>query len=372
VPDHELVVLPLPEPELAIFTTSFADSGPTDLRLLVTEGERWRLMEVGASMRLTELDAKITASSQLPHIVTEPVLPVGDLDEPQEPASLKVTARVGGFEAGAQYRSAGKRLEALIKAPSSYRDREGHEVWVAQRFGPLRLRLAGSELTDNVDRDLALPRTTKDQTAVSAELGLEGWPLLGLTVASGDSTRIRLARAGRDEPPEPYEFESVTGSVYYYGGPAWSVSASSTLTRSRHAGRTDDDMVMAHHDLGLTLRPHESLALTPMLSLGQERYAPSGLDVDRGMAGLTVSYAPPRSRWSAWSYVGYTTTRASDASTDARSVSITSALTYGLGRWLPGCTLSVQAGYDRYVDTAVPDSAAQAVSGFVLFKLAAF
>ena len=90
------------------------------------------------------------------------------------------------------------------------------------------------------------------------------------------------------------------------------------------------------------------------------------------MAGLTVSYAPPRSRWSAWSYVGYSTTRAGDASTDARSVSVTSALTYGLGRWLPGCTLSVQADYDRYVDTAVPASDTHAVSGLVLFKLATF
>jgi hypothetical protein len=367
------LAMPAPaELDLSVFTTFFAERESTDLRLLVTDGGRWRLMEVGAAMTLTELDAKIIASGQLPHIVTEPVLPVMDLDESQEPASLKVTARVGDFEAGAQYRSAGKRLDSLIKAPASYRDREGHEVWVAQRFGPLRLRLSDSELTDNVDRNLALPRTTKDQTAVTAELGLDGWPVLGLTVASGDSTRVRLGRGGREEPPERYEFESVTGSIYYYGGPAWSVSAASTFSRSRHAVRPGDDMVMGYHDLSLTLHPHESLTLTPTLSLGQERYEPSGLDIDRGTAGLTGSYTPPRSRWSAWSYVGYTTTRAGVASTDARSVSVTSALTYGLGRWWPGCTVSIQAGYDRYVDTAVPDSAVQAVSGFVLFKLATF
>jgi hypothetical protein len=373
MPDYELVVLPAQvEPELSVFTTSVADREPTDLRLLVTDGERWRLMEVGASVTLTELDAKIMASGQLPHIVTEPVLPGPDSDEPHEPASLAITARVGGFEAGAQYRSAGKHLERLIKAPASYRDREGHEVWVAQRFGALRLRLADSELTDNVDRNLALPRTTKDQTAVTAELGLDGWPVLGLTLASGDSTRVKLTRDGQEGTPERHEFESITGSVYYYGGPAWSVSASSTFSRSRHAVRSDDDMVLAYHDLSLTLRPHEALTVTPTLSLGQERYEPSGLGIDTGTAGLTLSYAPPRSRWSAWSYVGYTSTRASDASTDARSVSVTGALTYGLGRWLPGCTVSFQAGYDRYVDTAVPESAARAVSGFVLLKFAAF
>jgi hypothetical protein len=144
------------------------------------------------------------------------------------------------------------------------------------------------------------------------------------------------------------------------------------LLRGRHDGRANDDMVMGYHDLSLTLHAHESLTLIPTLGLGQERYESSGLGVDTGAAGLTVSYAPPRSRWWAWSYVGYTTTRASDASTNARSVSVTSALHYNLGRWLPGCTVSVQAGYDRYVDTAGPDSAVRAVSGFVLFKLAGF
>jgi hypothetical protein len=370
-----LLALATPEPlaeSRPLLTTSFVDREPTDLRLIVTEGGRWRLMDVGASMSLTELEAKVTASGQLPHVVTEPVLPVMDLDESREPASLEVTARVGGFEAGTQYRSAGKRLEGLIQAPASYRDREGHEVWVAQRFGPLRLRLADAELTDNVDRNLALPRTTKDQTAVTAELGLDGWPVLGLTVASGDSTRVRLTGDGREGAPERHEFESATGSVYYYGGPAWSLSASSTLSRSRHADRPGDDMTLAHHDLSLTLHPYPSLTVTPRLGLGQERYDLTGLEVDTGAAGLTLSYAPPATRWWAWSYVGYTTTRAGDASTDVRSVSVVGALTYGLERWLPGCTVSVQAGYDHYVDTAVPESSAQAVSGFVLFKLAAF
>lgn len=370
-PDHEFVLPPLREPELSVFRTSFIDREPTDLRLLVTSGERWHLMEVGASVTLAELDAKVTAFGQLPHIVMEPELPVMVFDESRKPASLNVTARVGGFEAGGQYRSVGKRLEALIKAPASHRDREGHEIWVAQRFETLRVRVANSELTDNVDANLALPRTTKAQTSITAELGLDGWPVLGMTGASGAATRVRLMNDGRESAPERHEFESITGSLYYYGGPVWSVSLYSTLSRSRHAVRSDDDMTL-DHGLSLTLQPHEAFTVTPTLSLGQERYEPSRRGIDTGSAGLTLSYAPRANSWWASGWAGYTTTRARDASTDARSVSVSGALTYGLGRWLPGCSVSVQAGYDRYVDVAARESATQAVSGFVLFKLAAF
>jgi hypothetical protein len=366
------VIPPLLDPDLPIVTTSVANREPTDLRLLMAEGERWRLMELGAALTLRPLDLKVTASGQLPYVVTEPVLPDAEFDDGHEPASLGVTARVGGFEAGAQYRSVGKRLERLISAPTALKDREGHEVWVAQRLGVLRLRLSDSELTDNVDRNPALPRTTKDQTAITAELALDEWPVLGLTLASGESSRVRLTRDGQDGTLEQHEFEGITGSVYYDGGPRWNVTASSTFSRSRHVVRPDDAMAMTYHDLSLTLHPLESLSVTPTLSLGQERYAPAGFGIDTSTAALTVWYAPRASRWSASSYASYTTTRASDGSTDARSVSVTGALTYGLGRWLPGCTVSFETGYDRYVDAAVPASAAQAVSGFVLIKLAAF
>jgi hypothetical protein len=369
---ERLVIPALVDPDLPVITTSVTDREPTDLRLLVTESERWRLMEVGAAVILRPLDAKISASGQIPYVLADPVHEDADLDDTHEPASLGVTARVGGFEAGAQYRSVGKRLERLIRAPAAFRDREGREVWVAQRLGVLRLRLTDSELTDNVDRNPALPRTTKDQTALTAELAPAGWPVLGLTVASGDATRVRLTHDREESAPEQHEFESVTGSIYYYGGPAWSVTASSMLSRSRPVVRPGDDLAMAYHDLSVTLHPHEALTVTPMLGLGQERYEPSGLGVDTSTASVTLSYAPRASRWSTSSYVGYTTTRATDASTDARSVSVTGALTYALGRWLPGCTVSFEAGYDRYVDAAVPVRASQAVSGFVLLKLAAF
>jgi hypothetical protein len=374
--DALAIDLPAPiggDPDLSLLTASVANREPTDLRLLLANGERWRLVEFGAAATWRPLTAKVTAFGQLPYVAADPTDRAAAFDGAHDPASLGVKGEVEGFEAGAQYRSVGKRLERLIGAPTALNDREGYELWAAQRLGLLRLRLSDSELTDNVDRNPALPRTTKDQTAVTAGVAIPEWPVFELTYASGDSSRVRLTPEGREGTPERYDFESVKGSASYHGGPAWDLIASSTFSQSRHVVRTQEETATTAHDLSLTLRLLESFTAVPTLSVGQERYTWSAVRSDTGTAGLTVSYAPPATGWSASTFASYTATRTSDRSIDGRSVSLSAATTWSLGRWLPkGSTVSFEAGYDRYVDGVVPASSSRAISGFVLLRIAGF
>jgi hypothetical protein len=352
-------------------TTTVTDRQPIDLRSLLAPDGRWHLMEFGASATWRPLPAKLIAFGQVPYVESGRTDSAAAFDDEQDPASLGVTLQAGGFEAGAQYRSVGKRLERLVRAPAALRDREGHEEWMAQRLGVLRLRLATSELSDNVDRNPALPRTTKEQLALTTELAIPDWPVLGLTYAAGAATRFRLLPHGREaSAPDRYDFESITGSAYYYGGSRWNVTASSTLTQSRHVVRRDDEPTATSQELYLTLRLHEALTLVPMVSLGQEW---SFVRSDTNTAGLTLSCAPPASRWWASTFVSYTSNQTSDGSTDVHTVSLTSTLRFALGGWLPaGSAISVEAGYDHYVDTVFPQINSRAVSAFVLLKITGF
>jgi hypothetical protein len=369
------VELPAPvvsDPNLPLLSASVADREATDLRFLLADGERWRLVEFGAAATWRPLTAKLTAFGQLPY-VADPTDRAAAFEDTHDPASLGVKGEVDGFEAGVQYRSAGKRLERLIGAPAALKDREGYELWVGQRLGLLKLRLSDSELTDNVDRSPALPRTTKDQTAVTAAVAVPEWPVFELTYATGDSTRVRLTPEGRELTPDRFDFESVTGSASYYGGPAWGVTASSTFSQSRRAFRTQDETATTSQDLSLTLRLLESVTAVPTLSLGQERYTWSSLRTDTNAAGLTVSYAPPARGWSASTFASFSATRTSDRSIDGRSVSLSAVMSCALGRWLPKrSSVSFEAGYDRYVDGVVPESSSRAVSGFVMLRIAGF
>jgi hypothetical protein len=366
---------PAPAPadsNLPQLRTSLYDKEPKDLRLIVTDGERPRLMEFKAAVTWHPLTAKLSAFGQLPYVSTNLPDGTGTFDGP-EPASLGIKGEVEGFEAGVQYRSVGRRLERLVGGPPSLKDREGYELWAAQRLGLFKLRISDSELTDNVDRNPALPRVTRDQNAVTAGLAVPEWPVLELTYAAGDSTRLRLTPQGRDGDRERYDFDSVTGSAYYYGGTWWEVAMSSTVAQSRHAVRAQDETSTTSQDLSVTLRLLDSLTAVPAVSLSQEHDVQSAVRSDTGTAGLTLFYAPTTRGWSVSTFAGYTSTRTSDSLVDGRSVSLTAALTYGLGSWLPKrSTVAVECGYDRYVDGVVPQSSSSAISGFVLLRIAGF
>lgn len=373
-----------PDP-LTLRSTGEDDLG--DLRVLLGKGERWHLMRFGAAAASRPQEARVTAYGAVAYLPSlsgpegalgyGPVVAPGAafdlaLEEREEPVSLGLKGGIQGFEGGAEYRSVGKRLERLVSGPPAQRDREGTEVWIAQRMGILRLRLSQSDLTDNVDRNPALPRTGRAQSAVTAQLAPPGGPILGLTYANGRSERTWLTGEGALRARDAQTFDTVSGGAYY-GATRWDLSASTSYITSRDLVRPDHEMTMLYHDLSLTLRPAAAVVLVPSVSTGLERYEWSGTRSDSGSASLLLSYAPPGSWWKVWALGAYTAARSSDRTVDGRTLSWSGGLSCGLGRLLGGpTTLSFQAGYDRYDDAVYRDSSVRGVFGLVRLRVAAF
>jgi hypothetical protein len=358
--------------------------------VLLGKGERWHLMRFGAAAASRPQEAKVTAYGAVAYVPPSlaasrpegglgygPVVSPGaafglGLEEQEEPVSLGLKGSVSDFEGGAEYRSVGRRFERLVTGPASQRDREGTELWVTQRLGLLRLRVSQSELADNVDRNPALPRTTRAQTAVSAQLAPRAWPILGLTYATGDSERAWLTGDGRPRATEEQTFDSMSGNIYY-GATRWDVSGSSTYITSRDVAQPDHTMTMLYHDLRLSLRPLESLVIAPAVSTGLDRYEWSDTRSNTTSASLLLSYGPPTSWWKLWTLGAYTASQASDGTVDGRTMSLSGGLSCGLGRLLGGPTsLSFQAGYERYDDSVYRDSSARGAFGLVRLKVVSF
>jgi hypothetical protein len=363
----------------------------SDLRAMMGRGERWHLMSFGAAAGSRPQEVKVTAYGAVaylpslsgsrpdsglgfgPATAPGPAFGLG-LDDPEEPVSLGFKGELGGLglSAGTEYRSVGKRLERIVSGPASQKDREGTEVWLAQRLGLLQLKLSQSDLSDNVDRDPAVPRTNRTQTAISAKLTPRDWPIFGLTYATGDSERTWLTAEGRARTVERQTFDSLAGSAYY-AGPGWNLSGTSTYGYSRDPVRTDRDMTSLYHDLSLTLRPVNTLTVVPSVSSGVDRYEWASTSYQSGSASLLLTYTPTASRWSLWTLGAYTTSQTTDHTVDGRTMSVTGGLASGLGRILGGhASVSVQAGYDRYVDGVYPESSTRGAFGLVLFKVASF
>ena len=375
------------QPDPLTLRTSGEDS--SDLRAFLGRGERWHLMSFGANAGSRPQEVRISAYGAVAYVpslsltrpdgglgfgpVTAPGAAFG-LDDPEEPVSLGFKSQLGtlGLEGGADYRSVGKRLERVVAGPASQKDREGTEAWLAQRVGMLRLQVSQSELSDNVDRDPSLPRTTRNQTAVSAQLTPRAWPIFGLTYATGESEKSWLTAEGRARSVDRQTFDSVAGSAYY--GTSWfDLTGSSTYGFSRTPGRTDRDVTSLYHDLSLTLRPVKVFAVTPSVSNGVDRSEWGGTSYESGSLSLLLTYTPTATRLSLWTLGAYTTSQASDRTVDGRTVSVSAGLSYGLGPILGAqSSVSLQAGYDRYVDGIYPDSSTRGAFGLVLFKVAAF
>jgi hypothetical protein len=375
------------QPDALTLRTSGEDT--SDLRAFLGRGERWQLMRFGANAGSRPQDVRLSAYGAVAYVPSPSLTrPDGGLgygpaaapgatvgpDDAEEPVSLGFKSQLDtlGLEGGADYRSVGKRLERVVPGPASQKDREGTEVWIAQRVGVLRLQVSQSALSDNVDRDPSLPRTTRDQTAVSAQITPRGWPIFGLTYATGDSEKSWLTADGRARSVDRQRYDSVAGSAYY--GSSWfDLTGSSTYSFSRTPGRTDRDVTSLYHDLSLTLRPVKVFAVTPSVGSGVDRSEWGGTSYESGSMSLLLTYTPTATRLSLWTLGAYTTSQASDRTMDGRSMSVSAGLSYGLGAILGAQTsVSLQAGYDRYVDAISPDSSTRGAFGLVLFRIAAF
>jgi hypothetical protein len=354
------------EPGALALIDSFDDEEAGDLRTLLLKGERWHLLRFDGVVTAQPL-ARVTAFGTIPYrprVSDNALAP----DDSYVPALLGVTGEIAGFEVGAQYRSLGERLDRVVRQGAGRKDVEGVEVWLARRFGPVRLRLSQSDLSDNVDQNPAFARTTTSETGLTAELTLPGGPLLSLTYGGGDSRRDRPPAEARAHHAET--FQSVTGSAYYLGE-GWEASASTTYRSSREAVGPHDETAALYHSVSLTLCPTEAVTVTPTLSAGSEHY-PATARWDTGSASLTLSYAPPTSRWHAWSTIAYATTGSDGRVVESGGVSIGGGLAWELGRsGALRSTLSA-ARYDDYRDRAAPANSSRGAFALVLFSVSGF
>ena len=368
---------------LTLRTSTRADS--TDLRAILGKSDPWQLMRFGAAAGSPQ-EVKVSAYGTVAYLpstlmASRPDAGLGygpaaagslGLDDQEEPMSLGFKAELNGLEGGAEYRSVGKRLEPIVSVPTSQRDREGAEVWVAQRLGLLRFKVSRSDLSDNVDRNPAVPRTNRTQTAIGTQVTPRGWPIFGLTYATGDLERTWLTGSGRPRAVERQSFDSLAASVYY-SRPEFDLSGSSTYGYSRDLGSADREMTSLYHDLTLILRPLKTVTLAPTVSTGTDRYEWSSGQYQTSTLSLLLTYRPAASRWKVWTLGAYSTSETSDRTVDGRIMSVSGGLACGLGTVLGGrASVTVEAGYDRYVDSVYPATSSRGAFGLVLLKVTSF
>jgi hypothetical protein len=122
-----------------------------------------------------------------------------------------------------------------------------------------------------------------------------------------------------------------------------------------------------------SLRLAPAVALTGTATVGHEQDRASAARSDIYSAFLTLTYAPVDSRWHAWTLAGQTSRRSNAASVDGRSVTVGGGVGHDLGKLFSGrARLSVEGGYDQYVDRVAPSGSSQTAYGFLRLTFPAF
>jgi hypothetical protein len=329
--------------------------------------ERGRLLKFNADLRSPASGSRLTADGELTYRPFDPGRLDGFDDETRAPMRLGLKGAAGPFGYGASYQSVGKRLETLATSAMK-KDREGTEVWAESRVGVGRLKASLSELSDNVDQDPRLPRTTKTQGGLTVEVAPSGWPVLGLSYSEGVADRVPLGGRPTARRAES-DLETFGGSLYYARSD-WDVTLSTSYSPSIERHRGGRETLTIAHDLSASYRPTGAVTISPSLGLWEDRYLWSGVQNDTTAAALTLTYAPPSETVSLTAFGSYSRSRGSDGWTEGTAASASASVAWNLGLSPPSrSALSLELGYNRYVDAITPSSSYTDLSALVLFRV---
>jgi len=247
---------------------------------------------------------------------------------------------VADFAYGAEYRSVGKDFFNLNDAKIA-KDQEGGEVWLQKSFGIFGFKLSGSEFTNNVARDPALPQISKLQGGASASVSPQSWPTLSIFYYRG------LQRSSNEPPGSDTQNGSLDsfGASLYYKGSQWDGTLAATYSMSD---------IMSRSGKGQNAGRYYERTMSPGMSFGFNYY-PSILPVQ-----LTA-------------YGAYSKTATGDKYTNSDVLNLGAALNWKLGgSGAAKSTLSVGAGFNAYLDKVNSYNSNHDVSVWTRLKVPVF
>jgi hypothetical protein len=275
---------------------------------------------------------------------------------------FRLKQKSDSFSYGAEYRYVAKDL----KNPKSYRkmtstnyklenDQEGVEVWAARDIGPIRFKPFFSRFWNNVDGASNRYQMLATEYGLNVQYKPHYLPIyFSLSYSQGQSESAMEPEHWESKGSRKNTYE---GSLYYWGGEAFSLTASSSYSSSQDLYDVGNETESFWHEISATFSPITNLSISPTVSFGEYRYLWSGERTENPAASLSISYtllfnAIDLSLWGEYSgrrgTAGY-----QDAITYSGSAEISWEAKYGS---LPKTRFSLEFDYDAYIDKVYPES----------------
>jgi len=265
-----------------------------------------------------------------------------------------LTGSKGVIRYGMTYRTADP---TFYQAPGQ----EQREAWGEWKNGAMAIRSAVGQ-RNQLDADATRNRVQQSYNRIDVSWGKPAWPNLALKYAQN--------AAGAMDPlsqsPQRAEHHRVEAAIGY-GGTLWDAKLASSYGLETDLMNHGAESQVKTQTITASLRPLETLTITPALGYRAERPEWSSERIDSPSASLSMNYkqSPRMSVTAMGNYFGL---RSTDSLIDLDNIGGTGVITWELEPvrdWKP--QLSFEGGYNLQVNRLMPSAQTENLSG--LFRL---
>ncbi|MGA8180578.1 MAG: hypothetical protein WB792_10995 [Desulfobacterales bacterium] len=288
---------------------------------------------------------------------------------------FRLEQKLKGFNCGLEYRYVAKHLNDFNRYKNKTgtktkvglkNDQEGVEIWGEKNIGFIGIKTFFSRFLDNVDHDPTLPRMLTHKYGLEMKYRMHLLPLWISFFHSREESENNLEI--RSSEYQGIQKEAYNGSLKYYGGKRFDVTASTSYSLSRDLLHPDQETERFRNGIRSSIHPAPDLTITPVLSFGEYRYLWYGEREIHPSASLFITYRRI-SNVVDLSFRGrYSQTKNTDQTLDSETLSTSIGLSWhAKSLFIRKIGYSLNLGFNQYVDNIQPDSSYNALSAS--FKL---
>jgi hypothetical protein len=280
-------------------------------------------------------------------------------DAAQRMVRLGLIGTAGSIRYGMLSRSSG---QAFLNGP----DQALREVWGEWKTGWTTLRSAIGEQWNNVAEDSTRARLEKTYGRVDLGWKRADWPDITLTYAHNSLNSTLEPRGIAPQRSHNHTLET----ALTYTGMGWNARLASSYILGSDLLRGGAETTVKMQMLTAAFSPLNTLTISPTLGYREEGQDWSGVRIHSPSASVALQYR--QSQQVLISATGnYAGTRSSDRLIDTELVGGKGRLAWEFQRSQVWTTLiSLEAGYNRTTNYAVPSANTEDISGLLRFVLA--
>ena len=287
---------------------------------------------------------------------------------------FRLKQNLKGFNYGVEYRYVGKNLND----PNYYKkttetetkvnlqnDQKGVEIWGEKKIRSIGLKTFFSRFWDNVDRDPMHTQILTNKYGLEMKCKIHSLPINFFFSHSREESEDTIKSDSSDYQGK--QKETHAGFLYYCGGKAFNMTASSNYFHKQEEFDTNKKTVSFRHSISSSIHPASNLTITPTLSFGEYRYC-YGEQKENPSASLSINYSRIFNVVDLSLRGGYSKTRSTDGSQDAAALDTSVGLSWDATySFFPKIRCSLELGYNQYYDKICQNSSNNALS--TSFKL---